>query len=87
MNMRTDATVELEVRCPVGSRNLLMKLRTDPDASLGVNSDNLLCLMCRDCTKYARREMQRAGLDNTSFRIVHQFNFLGEHISTTREPV
>ena len=75
-----------EVRCPVGSRTLLMKLRMDPEASRGVSKDNLVMVMCRECTKHERRVCAKAGL-GTSFRIIHCFSFDGEYVETMREGV
>lgn len=77
----------VDVRCPVGSRSLLMRIKADPDSVMGVSEDNLLCLSCRDCTKHSRREMERAGLTSTNFRVVHFFNFIGELVETKREPL
>lgn len=74
-----------EIRCPVGSKTLLMKMRKDPSSNLGVSTDNLLMLMCRECTKRDRREMERAGL-STSFRTIHCFDFLGDYVESIREP-
>lgn len=75
----------VDVRCPVGSRNLLLKMRTDPESALGISSQNAVLIACRDCTKHSRREMASAGL-STNFRVVHEFSILGEYLDSYREP-
>lgn len=80
------ATTEIEVRCPVGPRNLLMKVRRDPEAVERMTDGNLLELSCRDCTRKARKAMASAGL-STNFRVLHRFDFLGELIESVQEPL
>lgn len=81
-----DERVSVEVRCPQGPRNLLMKLSQTPGVSVVRTPDNLMELYCRDCTRQARREMDSAGLSR-SFRILHLFDFAGEFVSSVREPL
>lgn len=75
-----------EIRCPSGPRNLLAKMRADPDAVQRVGAGNLLELSCRDCTRHMRREMGNAGM-STSFRIIHCFDFAGEFVESIQESV
>ena len=62
-----------------------MRIKADPEAVLGVGSDNCLEISCRECTRNARKEMQAAGLDSTSFRIIHRFAFDGVLVESVRE--
>lgn len=85
MSADTQDIERVEVRCPQGPKNLLMKMRRDPDAGPPrVNDGNLLELACRDCTRHAKRQMQQAGL-GTEFRILHLFTFDGEFVESIRE--
>lgn len=62
-----------------------MKLKNDPSSKPVVN-DNLLEIVCRDCTRRSRREMEKSGL-TTNFRIIHCFAFDGQFVESLREPV
>jgi hypothetical protein len=74
-------TVEiLELRCPDGPRQLLMKLRlnSDPDKPQ-VTDDNLLEITCRDCARQQRQ------FDPSVARVLHRFNFAGELVESVVE--
>lgn len=75
----------IEVRCPSGPRNLLMKVRSDPEGHASVDSTtNCLEISCRDCTRKSRRQMRDAGMP-TDFRVIHCFNFVGEFVESLME--
>lgn len=74
---------KVEIRCPQGPKNLLMKLQRDPSSIVPV-TEGLMELLCRDCTRHARRQMRSAGLSE-NFRIVHRFNFAGEFVESVRQ--
>lgn len=73
----------LEVRCPKGSNNLLLKMRADPDSARGVSVDNTLLIMCRDCTKYERRKSH----SDDNFRVIHEFSVFGDYIGSFHEVI
>lgn len=68
----SEATVALELRCPVGPRQLLGKVIRETGEVPPVGEANLMELSCRDCTKNLRRE------DPEILRVVHRYNLLGE---------
>ena len=61
----------LELRCPVGPRQLLGKVIRET-GTVPVDESNLMELSCRDCTRTKRRESPEV------FRVVHRYNLLGE---------
>lgn len=65
----------IDLRCPVGARALLGKV-VKSGGSATVNSDNLLELACRDCTKTARKTRPEVA------HVVHRFNVLGELVES-----
>jgi len=69
----------VELRCPVGPRKLLAKIRSE-GGSTRMTEGNLMELACRDCTQAARRDGQPG---NT--RILHRFNLLGELVESVAE--
>lgn len=72
-------TVEVvDLRCPVGPRQLLLKLHTTGERA-HVNDDNLMEISCRDCTRTARRS------DPGVVRVLHRFNFIGELVESVVE--
>lgn len=72
-------TVEvLDLRCPTGPRQLLMKLRLSGEHA-HVTSENLMELNCRDCARNARQ------FDSTVRRVLHRFNFAGELVESVVE--
>ncbi len=71
-------TVIVELRCPVGPKQLLAKLRTDGEKA-HVTSDNLMELACRDCARNARE------YDPAVRRVLHRFDFAGELIESVVE--
>lgn len=74
----------IDIRCPVGAKNLLLKVRLNQE-TMHINSDyGLLELSCRDCTRSQRKEMASAGLP-TSFRVLHRFYPDGVLCETVRE--
>lgn len=68
----------VEIRCPIGPRQLLMKVRQTGD-SVVYNEDNLLELACRDCARSIRRE------DPSVRRVLHRYAFTGELIESAVE--
>jgi hypothetical protein len=68
----------VEVRCPVGPRQLLMKLRQNGE-SPHYSEDNLLELACRDCAKNARQ------VDPAVKRVLHRYAFSGELVESVVE--
>lgn len=85
--MSHETTVSREIRCPLGPRKLLakMRLQDDPEAvKRMVMPDNLLELSCRDCTKKARRDAVESGLE-PPLRVLHRYDVLGELVETVEE--
>jgi hypothetical protein len=81
MSVATRADRRIDLRCPVGARNLLGKV-VAAGGRAQVNDDNLLELACRDCTRMARR------VDSNIAHVVHRFNVLGhlvESVALERE--
>lgn len=72
-------TIEVEVRCPVGPKRLLSKLRLSGEEPHYTN-DNLIEFACDDC----RRWYQRNGHPEVR-RVLHRYNFLGEIVETVFE--
>lgn len=80
-------SVYRDIRCPVGPKKLLAKMKTqsDPDdVRRMLLPDNLLELSCRDCTKTARREADADG-SAPPLRVLHHYNVLGELVETVSE--
>ncbi len=75
--MSAEATM-IEVRCPHGPRQLLMKIRASGE-SARISDDNLLELACRDCAKNGRQ------FDPSVKRVLHRFNFMGELVESVVE--
>lgn len=72
-------TIEIvELRCPVGPRQLLLKLRTS-GGQPHINEDNLLEIACRDCARAARHR------DPDVRRVLHRFNFAGDLVESVME--
>ena len=69
-----DSNVDL--RCPLGPRKLLAKLRV-ADIQPTITSDNLLELCCPDC----RRRLRSDGHSDIKF-VLHRFNIVGELVET-----
>lgn len=80
MTARTPEAVLIELRCPVGPRKLLAKIRQEGREPIRVTNDNLMELSCRDCSAVARRAGHPA---NT--RVIHRFNLLGELVESVAE--
>lgn len=76
----------VEVRCPQGPKNLLMKLALEPERQVVPVHDGNMEIFCRDCTRHAKRQMQQAGL-STNFRIIHRFDLAGNFVESIRESV
>jgi hypothetical protein len=70
----------VEVRCPVGARSLLMKVRLEGGTARRTDG-NLLELSCRDCTQAARRRARANHLPEP-VRILHRFDVLGQLIES-----
>ena len=69
----------VELRCPDGPRQLLMKLRLNNDGDARVTNDNLLEITCRDCARQHRQH------DPSVARVLHRFNFAGELVESVVE--
>lgn len=61
---------EINIKCPNGPRELLMKYEVDE--TIKVDSNNLMCLKCSFCTRMGRKQ------DPTIKRYIHKYNLLGE---------
>lgn len=68
----------VEIRCPVGPRQLLMKLRQGGEVPT-YSEDNLLELACRDCARNARQ------IDPGVRRVLHRFSLSGELVESVVE--
>lgn len=68
----------VEIRCPTGPRQLLMKLRQSGEAP-AYSEGNLLELACRDCARNARQ------VDPSVRRVLHRFALSGELIESVVE--
>lgn len=66
----------VDVRCPVGPRSLLMRLRLTEDHPF-VNDDNLLELACDSCKSTLRKSGKNVK------RVLHLYDFTGA-LSHTR---
>jgi hypothetical protein len=74
----------IDIRCPVGAKNLLLKVRMSQE-SMEVNREyGVFEISCRDCTRSQRKEMADAGLP-TKFRVIHRFYPDGVLCETVRE--
>lgn len=74
----------IDIRCPVGAKNLLLRVKLKQE-EMHVNRDfGLLEISCRDCTRTQRKEMRDAGLP-TGFRVIHRFYPDGLICETVRE--
>lgn len=74
----TETIQVVELRCPVGPRQLLLKLRVS-DERPHINEDNLMEITCRDCAKNARQ------FDPSVKRVLHRFNFAGDLVESVVE--
>jgi hypothetical protein len=79
MSAQTPEIVLIELRCPVGPRKLLAKIRRAGEP-IRVTDGNLMELACRDCSTTARR----AGHPPNT-RVIHRFNLLGELVESVAE--
>lgn len=70
---------ETEIRCPVGPKQLFMKL-IDKGERPKMVEGNLMEFACYDC----RRDLRRAG--GMVAAVFHRYNFLGELIETEVVP-
>lgn len=77
----------IDLRCPVGPRQLLARVRSLGDHAELVFKDSplslpdfpLLELACRDCAKFCRRD------DPTVRRVLHRFNVFGQLVESAVE--
>lgn len=69
----------VEIRCPVGPKRLLSKLRLSGETPT-ITNDNLIEFSCDDC----KRTLRKAG--KKAFRVLHRFNLLGTLVETEVEP-
>lgn len=73
-------TIEVvDLRCPHGPKQLLMKIRVSNDEPARVSDDNLLEIACRDCARNAR------AVQPSVARVLHRFNFAGELVESVIE--
>lgn len=80
--MTAPAPYIVDVKCPVGPRELLERLtfKRDPEEFRPfVDNDNLMNLKCSFCTRQARKS------DPSVLRIIHQYNFIGELVTSSVE--
>lgn len=70
------APSEISLRCPLGPRKLLAKLRVSGEQP-EVTSGNLLEMACQDC----RRRLRSEGHSDIKL-ILHRFDILGELVET-----
>jgi DNA-directed RNA polymerase subunit RPC12/RpoP len=68
----------IEIRCPVGPKRLLFKLRLTGLPPI-YTDDNLLEIACDDCKRLVRNRGRQVN------RVIHAFNFLGELVTTKVE--
>ena len=66
----------VEVRCPLGPRQLFTKLKLGEASGIYIHPANLIEFPCGDCRRRMSREHGRV------VRVFHRFNFLGELIET-----
>lgn len=69
-----DASPGTAIRCPVNTRRVFAKIRTDPQVSIG--PDNAILFSCRDCRSARRAAGEQVRL------VVHEFNLLGQLVQT-----
>lgn len=70
------ATMEtVELRCPVGPRQLLGKVLRE-SGNVVVDDNNLMELACRDCARALKVS------DPGVLRVVHRYNLLGELVES-----
>lgn len=74
----TGSRERVDLRCPVGPRQLLGKARVT-NSPPHVNESNLIELSCRDCTKNARQ------FDPSVIRVIHCFNLAGQLVESLTE--
>lgn len=65
----------VDLRCPVGPRQLLGKVLRE-SGRVPVDSSNLMELACRDCARTLRRS------DPTVARVVHRYDLLGNLVES-----
>lgn len=70
-----DEPMQTEFRCP-NQGGMFLKLLGTPDAT--VTETNTVQVTCRGCAKHYRE----SGHWATVFTVVHEFNLLGEMLST-----
>lgn len=68
----------VELRCPVGPRRLLAKMRSE-GGTVHVTEGNLMEFACRDCAHAARQS------GSTVRRVLHRFDFAGALVETIYE--
>ncbi len=68
----------VDVRCPVGPRQLFVKLKLGEEFG-SVVAGNLMEFTCSDCAKRIGRQRR------CRVRVFHRFDFVGELVQTTVE--
>ena len=68
----------VEIRCPVGPKRLLAKLRLAGQHPI-FTEGNLMEFACDDC----KRSLRKSGRQVT--RVLHRYNFLGELVENAIE--
>lgn len=69
----------VDIRCPVGPKRLLAKMRSDGQAP-GFDPDaNVVEFSCSDCARALRRSGRDVG------RVLHRYNFLGDLVESVTQ--
>jgi len=76
----------IDIRCPVGAKNLLLRSRVTHEETETISDGNLIEISCRDCTRSQRKEMADAGMP-TGFRVIHRFFLDGQLCESIREAI
>lgn len=76
MNTSLSLPTYADLRCPVGPKKLLGRVRKEGDHA-AIVSDNLLELACRDCRNSVQLESGRKPQV-----VFHRFNILGELVES-----
>lgn len=66
----------VDLRCPIGPKRLLGKLRQQGEQAR-INSDNMLELACRDCKDELAKKT-----GNKPTLVVHRFNIIGDLVES-----
>jgi hypothetical protein len=75
ISSQTATGLSVDLRCPVGAKKLLGRVRQE-GGTPSVVSGNLLELACRDCRNGVAKQGKKPTL------VVHRFNILGEMVES-----